>query len=178
MISLHLETERLLLRPYELKDAQRLFEMNTDAEVLKYTDDTAFESITATKAYIKDYIENPEGQIKKYKMGRLAVIEKSTEEFVGFCGIKTHEASQITDIGYRFLRSKWGKGFATEACNEVLKFAFETHQKEQIIAHVHEQNIGSQKVAEKLGFQIDHRFLWDGLLPGRYYKLTRDAYYN
>lgn len=178
MIDLNFETSRLLLRPYAIEDAARLFEMNNDLEVLKYTGDAPFESIEATQEYITDYTSNPNNQLLKYEMGRMAVIEKKSAQFVGFCGIKTHESSQITDIGYRFLRDQWGKGYATEACKEILKFAFDTHHKQQIVAHVHELNIGSQKVAEKLNFKLDHRFLWDGVLSGRYYKLTKDAYYN
>jgi RimJ/RimL family protein N-acetyltransferase len=175
---IHLETERLILRPFEIADALYLHGMNSDNEVLKYTGDIVSKSVADAEIYITDYVSNPEGQHLKYRMGRLAVIDKVTNEFVGFCGIKTHEASQITDIGYRFMRKHWGKGYATEACTAVLEFAFEIHKKQQIIAHVHEYNTGSQRVAEKLGFTLEHRFLWDGELPGRYYKLTRDAYYS
>jgi len=177
-MKIQLETERLLLRHYDIKDAPNLFAMNTDAEVLKYTGETPLKSLAAAEDYIADYVSNPEGQVQKYRMGRLACIDKTSNEFVGFCGIKTHEETQITDIGYRFLRQYWGKGYATEACEKVLEFAFESHEKKQVIAHVHEYNFGSQRVAEKLGFTLEHRFLWDGELPGRYYKLTRDAYYN
>ncbi|BAO55183.1 GNAT family N-acetyltransferase [Nonlabens marinus] len=173
-----LETERLLLRPYSIQNAAALYQLNNDTEVMKYTGDVGYASIADAEKYIKDYLLNPLGQLLKYNMGRLAVLDKDTGEFLGFCGIKTHETSQITDIGYRFMREHWGKGYATEASEKVLEFGFEHHQKEQIIAHVHEHNYGSQRVAEKLGFHLDHRFLWDGLLPGRYYKLTRDAYYH
>lgn len=173
-----LETERLILRPFEIADAQELFEMNTDPEVLKYTGDIPLQSLKDAEDFITDYLTNPNGQHLKYQMGRLAVIDKSDSRFLGFCGIKTQDASKITDIGYRFLRKHWGKGYATEACVAALDFAFNTHHKEQIIAHVHEYNFGSQKVAEKLGFTLKHRFLWDGELPGRYYKLTRRTYEN
>ena len=173
-----LETERLLLRPYKIEDAVGLFELNNDLEVMKYTGDVGFNSIADAEQYITDCISNPTGQLLKYNMGRLVVLDKRTQEFLGFCGIKTQDASQITDIGYRFKKKHWGKGYATEASEKVLEHGFEHHEKNQIIAHVHEYNYGSQRVAEKLGFHLDHRFLWDGLLPGRYYKLTRDAYYD
>lgn len=177
-MKIQLETDRLILRPFDLSDAPHFYEMNSDDEVLKYTGDVPFKTITDAENFVTDYLTNPEGQHLKYKMGRLAVIDKTNNEFLGFCGIKTHESTQITDLGYRFMRKHWGKGLATEACKVILKHAFETHQKDQIIAHVHEYNYGSQRVAEKLGFNLEHRFLWEGELPGRYYKLTRDAYYN
>ncbi len=177
-MKIELESNRLLLRPFEQVDAPNLFEMNSDKEVLKYTGDTALSSLVAAQQYIDDYVNNPQGQIKKYHMGRLACIDKYSGEFVGFCGIKKHDPTQIIDIGYRFMRKHWGKGYATEACKPVLRFAFEIHNLSQVIAHVHEHNIGSQRVAIKLGFDLAHRFLWDGVLPGRYYKLTKDAYYN
>ena len=173
-----LETERLYLRPYKMEDAAGLFELNNDSEVMKYTGDVGFASIADAESYITDFLSNPTGQFLKYNMGRLAVVDKRTQEFLGFCGLKVQDASQITDIGYRFQKKYWGNGYATEACEKVLAQGFEIHQKKQIIAHVHEYNYGSQRVAEKLGFTLDHRFLWDGVLPGRYYKLTRDAYYN
>ncbi len=177
-MNLELESARLWLRPFKKSDATGLYQMNTDHEVLKYTGDSPLGSIQDAQQYIDDYVNNPAGQIKKYKMGRLACIDKESQEFVGFCGIKTHEASQLTDIGYRFLKKHWGKGYATEACAVILKFAFVTHNKQEIVAHVHEHNIGSQRVVEKLGFDLSHRFLWDGLLPGRYYKMNRETYDN
>ncbi|WP_194850255.1 GNAT family N-acetyltransferase [Nonlabens antarcticus] len=175
---IQLATERLILRPYNLSDAPSLFAMNTDAEVLQYTGDTGFENLKDAQEYIADYVSNPDGQIKKYKMGRLACIDKTNGEFLGFCGLKTDEDTGITDLGYRFLRKHWGKGYATESCIAVLEFGFKTHLKDQIVAHVHEYNYGSQRVVEKLGFTLEHRFLWDGELPGRYYKIRKDAYNN
>jgi RimJ/RimL family protein N-acetyltransferase len=175
---MHLETKRLRLRPFELIDAPAFYAMNSDEVVQKYTGDIPFDSISATKDFITDYLENPDGQIKKHDMGRLSVIDKSTDRFIGFCGLKTHDAAQIVDIGYRFVREQWGKGYATEACHVVLESAFEFYRLDQVVAHIHEYNYGSQRVAEKLGFNLDHRFLWDGVLPGRYYKLTKNAYYD
>ena len=48
-----LETERLLLREFQVKDAQKMYELNTDPEVIKYTGDTSFESIQQAKIFLK-----------------------------------------------------------------------------------------------------------------------------
>ncbi|AZQ42862.1 GNAT family N-acetyltransferase [Nonlabens ponticola] len=177
-MNLAYETDRLLMRPYKLNDAPFLFEMNNDAEVMKYTGDVSFDNLLDAEEYLTDYTENPKGQVKKYGMGRFAAIEKNTGDFIGISGVKIHEASQICDLGYRLLKRHWGKGFATEMAAASLKFGFEICKQQEIVAHVHEYNLGSQRVVDKLGFTLAHRFLWDGQLPGRYYTMTREQYDN
>ena len=177
-MSFTLETKRLLLRPYKLRDAAHLFLLNSDDEVMRYTGKDPFENVAQAEKIIRYELENTDSQWLKYGMGRLACIDRDNGAFVGFCGIKTHESTKLIDLGYRFMRPLWGNGYATEACNAVLQHAFNQLGIDQIVAHIHEYNTGSQRVAQKLGFSLDHRFLWEGKLSGRYYKLTDDAYQN
>jgi len=107
-----IETERLILRESVVDDAPDLFEMNSDPLVLKYTGDAAFTSVEETEDLIRNYKD-----YKKYGYGRWTTIVKATNEVIGFCGLKYLEDIHETDLGYRWKRNHWGRGYATEAGN-------------------------------------------------------------
>ena len=173
-----LETERLYLRPFQEKDAPFLFDLNSDEEVMRYTGDHAFENLEAARTFAVDYVTNPQGQCVLYHMGRKAVIRKEDDAFLGWSGLKNHQEEAFVDIGYRFLKKYWGKGYATEAGLEVSRHAFQDHGLNKLVAHVHELNYGSQVVAKKLGMQLEYRFLWDRREAARQYEITRKTYLN
>lgn len=175
---LKLETERLYLRPFKKEDAPFLYELNSDEEVMRYTGDFAFKDLEAAKKFAMDYVSNSQGQFALYKMGRIAVIRKEDNAFLGWSGLKKNVNNGYVDIGYRFMKKYWKKGYATESGLEVLRHAFHDHKIEYLVAHVHELNYGSQIVAQKLGMQLDHRFLWDDREPARFYKITASDYFK
>lgn len=175
-MSLFLETERLYLRPFIEQDAIHLFDLNNDKEVMRYTGDVPFDSIDEARNFAVNYSTDPAGQIQLHGMGRLAVIRKEDEAFLGWNGLKNHTQKGFVDIGYRFIKKYWGKGYATESGIEIVKHAFEHHKLDLLVAQVHELNYGSQIVAQKLSMTLDHRFLWEGREPGRHYKITHETY--
>ena len=59
------------------------------------------------------------------------------------------------EIGYMFRKSAWGKGYATEACNRLLKFAFEETPLNEVVAVVDSQNTTSRNVVEKCGMAFE-----------------------
>lgn len=175
---LKFETNRLLIRPFKETDAPFLFELNNDEEVMQYTGDFPFEDVEAARIFAINYIQDLNGQFLKYHMGRLAVIRKEDDSFIGWTGLKFHQKDKVVDTGYRFMKKYWGKGYATESTHRILEHAFNDHQLEKVVAHVHELNIGSQRVAQKLGMNIDHRFLWEGTHPARCYQITKNEFRN
>ncbi|WP_397303107.1 GNAT family N-acetyltransferase [Nonlabens ulvanivorans] len=177
-MTLRFETDRLILRPFEESDAPYLFELNDDEEVMRYTGDIPFKDVEDARKFAIDYSNNPQGQIRKYHMGRLAVIRKEDDVFIGWTGLKYHVDGDFVDTGYRFMKKYWGKGYATESTRRVLQHAFEDHHLKVVEAHIHEHNYGSQKVAQRLKMKLDHRFLWSGVKPARCYKITNDEFRN
>ena len=163
------ETERLILRPFTLDDADAFFEFNKDPEVVKYTGNPPTLSIEEAKEIIERVIFP---QYSKNGMGRLAVIKKENQEIIGFCGLKFIEEENETDLGYRFLRSEWGQGYATESAKAVLKHGFEDLGIERIIARVDKRNINSLRVIEKLGMTYDSDILCESL-PSVKHKILR-----
>lgn len=144
-----IETERLYLRKFMLKDASALFKMNSNPNVLQYTGDAPFKNIKTAEDFIKNY-----NHYDTYNMGRWAVCGKRQGEFLGWCGLKYHPKQDYVDVGYRFFEKHWNKGFATEATKGVLSYAFNALRIQDVYAYVDIRNSGSMKVAEKSGLSF------------------------
>ncbi len=147
-----LETERLLLRPLGPEDAEDMFALNSDPEVMKYTGDEPFADLEAARSFLAEY---PKGQYQTYKVGRMAVQLKETGEVMGWCGLKYHADTGETDLGYRLMRKYWGKGYATEASLAHLEHALHTMGLKRVIARAMQNNHASIRVMEKCGFTFE-----------------------
>jgi RimJ/RimL family protein N-acetyltransferase len=156
--NLIIETERLLLRPFTLDDIVPSYEMNLDAEVSKYTGDGG---VVSKKEIEKRIIENVFGDYKKHGYGRLAVVLKEENKFIGFAGLKYLEDMDEVDLGYRLMKQYWEKGIATEASIACVNFGFKNLKLNKIIAMVLPDNTGSVRVLEKLGFKYDKEIIED-----------------
>ena len=143
------ETDRFYLREFILEDAFHFYHMNKDKDVIKYTGDDAFKSLNDAKEFISNY-----DQYDLFKMGRWAVCLKHTHEFVGWCGLKFHPKENLVEVGYRFYKSCWNKGYATESAKAALQYGFNNLNLKTIYAHAHIDNKASHKVIEKCGLQF------------------------
>ena len=153
-----LETPRLFIRKKIIEDAPFLFELNSNFLVTRYTGDVAFKNIIEAENIVR-YIIN---QYNKNGYARWLVIEKETEKPLGWCGLKYHDDTKETDIGYRFLQSAWGKGFATEAARACIDYGFNSFNLSRIIGNAMKDNVASIKVFEKLGMNYFDETLIDG----------------
>ena len=142
-----LETERLTLRPHRPEDAPFMVELNSDPEVVRFTGDGA-----VTLAQAEEIVASLERQFREERIGRFIAIEKAGGRKIGWCGLKRLEGGQI-DLGYRFLRDCWGRGYATETSEACLKYGFEDRGFERIIAQVDPNNAASIRVLKKLGMK-------------------------
>lgn len=145
------------MRPFGREDARDAYELNLDPEVLKYTGDEPFESVDAARVFLENY-----DQHAKYQVGRLAVIEKRTEKFIGWCGLKYHPESDEYDIGFRFKRSSWGLGLATETAQRCLAHGFQTLEIPVVMGRAMYANTASINVLDKLGMTFAGEFDFDG----------------
>ncbi|WP_029277447.1 GNAT family N-acetyltransferase [Pedobacter borealis] len=148
------ETDRLILRELLPTDAQGMFEMDGDPEVHLYLGNNPVKSIEQSIAEIefirKQYIENG--------IGRWAVIEKATGKFVGWSGLKlikesTNNHINYYDLGYRFSKRFWGKGYATETAMAARDYGFNELNLHEIIGIADIDNLGSIHVLEKVGLK-------------------------
>ena len=117
-----IETNRLLLRTFTIDDAQLIYDLNNDPDVIRYTYDPITDLEHASEVLEKTILP----QYALYNHGRWAVhIKPDNLEFIGWCGLKYRPERNEIDLGYRFKKSAWGKGYATEAAYACLKYGFE-----------------------------------------------------
>jgi [ribosomal protein S5]-alanine N-acetyltransferase len=164
----NLETERTIMRKLTTEDAKDFYTLNLDEKVLKYTGDKPFENIQASIDFLTNY-----DQYEKYGVGRLAVIDKETSKFIGWCGLKYSQDKNEYDIGFRFYRNYWNKGYATETSKKCLNVGFTELGIEKIVGRAMKENIGSVKVLEKIGMTFKETFDFEGH-EGVIYELTNN----
>lgn len=148
-----LETERLLLRHFEISDAEDLFRIYSDAETMKFMGDGP-PSVEAERENLKNHIDN---YYKNHGLGIWATVLKENNKFIGRCGLlrSTIDGNEETEVGYLFDREFWGRDLATEAAMGILDLAFDQLKIERVVAVIHPENIASKKVAEKAGMTFE-----------------------
>lgn len=154
-----IETDRLILRKIELSDAESLFEMDSNPEVLKYIGvptTKSIEEVTKMILLIHD-------QYDKFNVGRWAVVDKNTNQFLGWSGLKfmtesINGHSNFYELGYRFLPQFWGKGYATESAKAWLNYAFKEIKCDSVYAMTDTKHAASINVLEKIGFELMNEF--------------------
>jgi ribosomal-protein-alanine N-acetyltransferase len=155
-MTLVLETERLLLRPLELSDAEDMFAMDSNPEVHKYLWQNPTQAIEES---IKT-IEYVRSQYEKNIIGRFATILKETGEFIGWTGIKyidddvENGNTNFYDYGYRLNEKHWNKGYATEASIAWLDYGFNQMNIKKMNAYTHHDNGPSNHILSKVGMTM------------------------
>ncbi|MBL0693910.1 GNAT family N-acetyltransferase [Comamonas sp. JC664] len=127
-------------------DAERFYQLNADPEVIRYTGDAAFADVEAARDFLRGY-----DHYAKYGFGRWAVIRREDGEFLGWCGIKYTPGVDEYDIGFRFFRACWGRGYATEAAKACLDYGLSHLRIETMVGRAMKANTASVKVLEKIG---------------------------
>ena len=147
-----LETERLLLRPFEKEDAKDVFECwERDPDVAKYMFWTSHNDIEKTREWINFEI----GQIKKDDWYRFALVLRETNELIGTALIYYEEEVDCWEIGYNLGKKYWGMGYTTEAVKYIIDFAIEQLNISQIVGRYAKENPASGNVMKKIGFQYE-----------------------
>ena len=145
-----LQTPRLMLRRFTEADAGLVLALNSDAEVLKFL----HEPVLKDEPHAAEIIRNIILPQYENNLGRWAAHIKETNEFIGWCGLKYRPELEEIDLGYRFKKSAWGKGFATEAASHALNYGFEKLNLKVITGRAHIENFASLKVLENIGMKF------------------------
>lgn len=141
-----------------VEDAEHFYQLNSDWEVMKYTDDVAFKNVEEVRQLVINY-----PQYKKYGYGRWTVKLKETGKYLGWCGLKFNEDIEEVDIGFRLIRKHWNKGYSTEAAKASLEYGFNQHHIKRIIGRADKRNIASIRVLDKIGLQFEKYYDDDGV---------------
>lgn len=143
-----IETQRLLLRPFEAADEETFVAFFTDTDFMQYSRAGALDESSARVSFIQRLA------LSETPFTKLLIIEKSTHQAIGYCGVDQCEleAKQELELGYRLIASARGQGFATEAARAVLDY-YQQQGIENIIAFTAHGNTPSQAVLKKLGYK-------------------------
>lgn len=147
------ETVRLILHPVDLADLDGLCRLNADPQVMRFILDGS----TLDREQTTDRLTAMRQHWREHGYGIFALRWRATGEFVGWAGVSTPaflpEVMPAVEIGWRLFHQWWGKGVATEAAVEVLRFAFDEVGLDQLLSIRHPDNVASGRVMDKLGFQ-------------------------
>lgn len=173
-MNIFIKTDRFILREIEESDLDAMFQLDNDPEVHQYLGNNPINNKEQALAVIQ-FIRN---QYQENEIGRWAVVEKATNNFVGWSGFKlitepTNEHVNYLDFGYRFIRSVWGNGYATECGLACMAYAKTFLKEYDIHAMADQRNIASKKVLEKIGFEATDSFV-DQQIPCYWFDLKLD----
>ena len=148
-----IETNRTIIREFQLADAADVLNFSSDAQVTRYTGDAGMISSIADAEDIITNIWHHE--YKRYGYGRWAVVDKNTKKVIGFCGLKYIDNLGMPDIGYRFLPEFWGKGYATETAEACINYYQNILGLSRFFGDAMQDNLASIKVLKKLGLKFN-----------------------
>lgn len=155
-----MQTERLLLRHFTVDDAKAYWPLVSDPAILKFTGESPVQSLEEVQQIL---LNRPILDYATYGFGRMACIDMSNNQLIGFCGFKYLPELDEVDIGYRFLQTYWGKGLATESTRALMQDAKQSQLHKRIIGLAMPQNLPSINVLLKLGMAFEKKIMLQGL---------------
>lgn len=154
-----LQSARLITRFLTPADIIPWAQFFKDKEAIQYL--STF-GIATCEDMSKHWIERQLLRYQENRLGLQALINKETGDFIGQCGLLTHEIDKkpLMGISYHIFKQFWGQGYATEAVQCFLAFAFANKLAPSIISIIDINNTKSQRVAEKNGLKKERQTRW------------------
>ena len=149
-----IETQRLLLRPFTMADAQPMFDnWASDPEVTKYVTWPAHDSVAITEMVMKDWVDgyaNPD----RYNWA-ITLKEKGGDPIGNISAVHVYENTESVEIGYCMGRAWWGGGVMAEALKAVIDFFMAEVGANRVYARHDTANPNSGKVMAKAGMKFE-----------------------
>ena len=179
--NIHLETQRLIIRPYIEEDLMECFYLMQDKELFKYKDMDVM-TLDEYKGVFRWLIDSYNWGSDKIFAYSFNIILKETGVHIGWVGL----GNLVTDpslieifylIGIKYQKQNYG----TEASKAILEYGFNTMNLDEIVGVCMKNNIASRRVMEKIGLKF--RYIQEGLTKeyegcngDPFYSLTKDEY--
>ena len=147
-----LKTERLTLRPFAPEDAEALFRLVNDWEVVRMLSHLPF---PYPRPLADDFIVGTQRQLEDGSAIHLAITghEGTDEILIGAVGLRLDRDRRVGNLGYWLGRRYWGHGAGSEAAGRFARWALANLDIERIIATVAVDNAGSAAVLRRIGFR-------------------------
>ena len=168
-------TERLLLRRWRDSDRELFAAMNADPAVVEHLQGPM------SRDRSDDFIDRIEAHWDEHGWSLWAVEVVDASPLVGYVGLwpADYVAPGTVEVGWRLARGAWGRGYATEAAREALRFGFTEVGLDEIVSFTVPQNIRSRAVMERIGLVRDPTRDFDHprVDPRAYPQLVRHVFY-
>lgn len=156
-----LETERLRLRPFTDSDADALWDLHSNAFVLRYWDSPPWQE----RSRVERFLATTRQLADDGTGARVAMEHEGT--FLGWCAlVRWNPGFRSAALGYCLNEAAWGHGYATEGARALLEWAFATLDLNRVQAEADTRNVASARVLEKLGFQLEGTLREDCVVDG------------
>ena len=150
-----LTTERLRLRSFRGSDIEDYTALNADTEVLRYLVGAGLEPWDRGRS--SRHMAFLVGHWQVWGSGTWAVEDRETGTFLGMVGFSEPEGWPGLELAWKFVRSAWGHGYATEAAQAAMDYAFTVWKRNRVISLIHPENQASIRVAERIGETLQGR---------------------
>ncbi|WP_052282306.1 GNAT family N-acetyltransferase [Kluyvera genomosp. 1] len=150
---MHLQSERLILRPVTTNDADALYRIYGDPATNRFNPAGPHVDITHSRRVLEGWLEH----FALHGFGNWAIsLRDSPSHVIGFGGLRRVEYPDgtVNNLGYRFATEAWGNGLATEFSLLAIDYAFNTLKLEDLVGIVRKNHLASQKVLQKCGLTL------------------------
>lgn len=166
-----LETERLLLREILAEDADALFAIHGNAEVMRWFGSDPLPDLPAAEALIKGFAG---WRLTPNPGTRWGIQRKDGSELIGTCGLFAWNRNwRKCFVGYELAQDEQGKGYMRETLQVVLHWGYEHMALNRIEAQIHPENGASLKLAQSMGFVQEGRLREIGFWRGQYHDMLQ-----
>lgn len=165
-------TERLVVRHFQPDDLDDFAALCADPAVMRYVGD----GDPLDRESVAYWIEVCQRKYADRGYGTSAVFERSSGDFVGYCGVVRAPGRDFDELIYVFHQRFWGCGYATEAGRAMVDHVFTISSLDEIAATIDPDNHASIRVAGKLGMVEQHGRVVDGDEQSRFFAVTREQH--
>lgn len=143
-----IETERLILRPLSVEDAENVFQWTGDERVARYMIYPRHENIEITKSWLNSLnaLEN------EYTWG---FVRRFDELLIGSGGVRYRIDEKVWSFGYNLRFDCWGHGYATESAKRMIEYVYSEHNAREFVSEHAVENTASGRVIEKCGLVFE-----------------------
>jgi RimJ/RimL family protein N-acetyltransferase len=153
-----LVTARLLLRPFQAADLDRMTDLMADPDLMRFSLGIFSRQQTAA------FLDKVRTRDRAGLPSQFAVVFRENNQLIGYCGFFAQIVDEVEEleIGYRIDPAYWNRGLATEAARAVRDHAFDELRLARVISLIHPDNVASRRVAEKNGMTAEKETVFRG----------------
>ena len=160
-----LTTDRLVLRQITMDDAEAMFILRSDPEVMAYIPRPIAQTVEDAKALIQTMqttLDKKEGLV-------WGISYKNDPKLLGSIGYwRLKHEDRRAEVGYQLNKDFWQQGIMFEALMPILEFAFQNMNCHSIEAIIDPENVASERLLQKCGFVKEGHFRENGFFEGRF----------